>query len=53
MMINSTASRYLDWTEILKRGGVPDSPGFQECLQDCREHPYVKPQKRPSKKKGR
>ena len=43
----------MNWTEILKRGGVPDAPGYQETLRDCREHPYVKPQKRPNKAKGR
>lgn len=27
----------MNWTEILERGGVPDSPGYQELLQQIKE----------------
>jgi hypothetical protein len=30
----------MDWTEILKRGGVPEPPGYQETLERLRQNPY-------------
>jgi hypothetical protein len=27
----------VNWTEILEKGGVPDSPGYQELLQQIKE----------------
>ena len=43
----------MNWTEILKRGNVPEPPGYKETVDSFKENPYVKPKKRPSKKKGR
>jgi len=31
----------VNWTEILARGGVPDSPGYQELLQRIKEERAV------------
>ena len=31
----------MDWTAILQTAGLEDSPGYQETIRDCREHPYV------------
>jgi len=30
----------MDWTEILKRGGVPEPPGYLETLERLRQNPY-------------
>jgi hypothetical protein len=30
----------MNWTEILKRGGVPEPPGYQETLERLRQNPY-------------
>jgi len=27
----------VNWTELLKAGGIPESPGYQELLQQIRE----------------
>lgn len=43
----------IDWTQLLADAGIPDSPGYQETLADCRAHPYVKAKKKPrAKAKG-
>ena len=30
----------MNWTEILRRGGVPEPPGYQETLERLRQNPY-------------
>ncbi len=35
----------MDWTKVLGELNL-EAPGFQEVLQDCREHPWVKPIKK-------
>lgn len=42
----------MDWTKILKAGGVPESPGYQETLADMRANPKVKHKKAPARGKG-
>ncbi len=39
------------WTDLLGPAGL-ESPGFQECLKDCRENPYRKPSKKSKGSKG-
>ena len=34
------ARKAMNWTEILKRGGVPEPPGYQETLERLRQNPY-------------
>ena len=47
----------MNWTEILEKGGVPDSPGYQELLQQIKEERLcqpvdnVQPKKRGRKRK--
>lgn len=43
----------MNWTSILSEAGIADSPGYQETLADCREHPYVKPKRKPKQSKGK
>ena len=33
----------MNWTEILRKGGVPDSPGYQETVASFVGRPYKKP----------
>lgn len=33
----------MNWTEILERGGVPESPGYQELLAQIREEKACQP----------
>jgi hypothetical protein len=50
----------LNWTEILAKGGVPESPGYQELLAQIREEKALRgdvdsvppSRKRKSKRKG-
>ncbi len=35
----------MDWTKVLGELNL-EAPGYQECLADCRENPYVKPTKK-------
>ena len=39
----------MSWTELLSQAGIPDAPGYQECLEICRKKPK-KPERR---KKGK
>ena len=34
----------MDWSEILKAGGVPEPPGYQETVEWLRQHPYAERQ---------
>ena len=34
------ARAMMNWTEILRRGGVPEPPGYQETLERLRQNPY-------------
>ena len=34
------ARKAMDWTEILRRGCVPEPPGYQETLERLRQNPY-------------
>ena len=38
----------MDWTQILADAGIPDSPGYQKTIADCRANPYVKTKRKPS-----
>ena len=40
----------MNWTEIMKRGNVPESPGRQEVLNSIAERPYVPPVKKTKKR---
>ena len=40
----------LNWTEILRKGGVPEPPGREEVLAQIKAEPYV-PHKRKAKPK--
>jgi hypothetical protein len=49
----------LNWSEILKAGGVPEPPGYLETIEWLKQHPYAErqaaraakkaPKKRPKK----
>lgn len=46
----------MNWTEILRRGGVPEAPGYQELLAQIREEKACQavdtvPQKKKRRKK--
>lgn len=43
----------VNWTEILRKGGVKEPPGYQETVRSCREEPYVAPKKKGGKKGGK
>ena len=43
----------MDWNEILKRGGVPDSPGRQEAIERALERSRQKSVKKPKPAKTR
>jgi len=46
----------MNWTEILKRGNVPEPPGYHETiarLQSKPDKPRVKPSQRKKKPKRR
>lgn len=43
----------MNWTSILSEAGIADSPGYQETLADCREHPYVKAKKKAKQSKAK
>lgn len=30
----------MNWTEILKAGGIPEPPGYLETLERLRQNPY-------------
>jgi len=47
------ATTELDWTRILKEGGVPEPPGFKETVEAIKAEPYVKPRKKAKGKKKR
>tara|TARA_R100000231_G_scaffold22794_1_gene21654 strand:+ start:774 stop:923 length:150 start_codon:yes stop_codon:yes gene_type:complete len=36
----------MNWTEILRNGGVSDSPGYQETVASFVERPYKKPNRK-------
>ena len=38
-----------NWTDVLSQAGIPDAPGYQECLAICRAKP--KPERRVKKGK--
>ena len=40
----------MDWTEILKRAGIQEPPGYAEALKAVESRP--KPKKKKGKKKG-
>ena len=41
----------MNWTEILRRSGVPEAPGYQELLARIREEQAKAP--RPEGKRGK
>ena len=43
----------MNWTEILRKGGVKEPPGYLETVRSCREEPYVAPKKKGGKKGGK
>lgn len=46
----------MNWTEILKRAGVPDAPGYQELLAQIREEKLqqtVDTVSQPTRKRGK
>lgn len=44
----------VNWTEILRKGGVPDAPGYQELQEQMREEKACQPVDTvPQKKKRR
>lgn len=43
----------MNWTDILAKAGIADSPGYQETIADCRLHPYVKPKKKAKQSKAK
>lgn len=44
----------MNWTEILRKGGVPDAPGYQELQEQMREEKACQPVDTvPQKKKRR
>jgi len=47
------ATTELDWTRILKEGGVPEPPGFKETVEAIKAEPYVKPKRKAKGKKKR
>ena len=36
----------MNWTEILKAGGVDEPPGYLETLKAIAQDPYVKPSRK-------
>ena len=40
----------MDWTEILKRAGIQEPPGYAEAVRSVESRP--KPKKKKGKKKG-
>ena len=40
----------MSWTELLSQAGIPDAPGYQECLEICRKKPK-KQERRKGKRK--
>lgn len=47
----------MNWTTILANAGIPDAPGYQEALQNMRDYPKEKsekktPPKKPTTKRG-
>ena len=41
----------MDWSKILKRGGVPEPPGYLETVEKVRSRPKREKKKTKSKKK--
>jgi hypothetical protein len=41
----------LNWTQILKDGGVPEPPGRPEVIKQIEDHPYQKPVRKAKAKK--
>ena len=42
----------MDWARILKEGGVPEPPGYQETMAKIEAKPKRKKKKPKNKKKG-
>ena len=40
----------MNWTLLLKKGNVPEPPGYQETLETIQAKPYVKPVKKQKKR---
>ena len=43
----------MNWSEILKKGGVPEPPGYRQTVEAIKAEPYVKPRKKAKGKKKR
>ena len=43
----------MNWTEILRKGGVPDAPGYQETVASFLKRPYKKPSRKVKPAKGK
>ena len=45
----------MNWTQILRKGGVSDPPGYRETVEQIKQRPYLKPRKKSKSKnkKGR
>ena len=41
----------MDWTAILKQGGVPEPPGYRETLEVMEARPKALPKKKKTKGK--
>lgn len=41
----------MNWTTMLANAGIPDAPGYQEALQNMRDYPKEKSEKKPAPKK--
>jgi hypothetical protein len=42
----------MDWTKILKQGGIPEPPGYVETVAKVRSRPKREKKKAKPKKKG-
>jgi len=47
------ATTDLDWTRILKEGGIEEPIGYQETVEAIKAQPYVRPKKKGKGKKKR
>ena len=43
----------MNWTEILKAGGIDEPPGYLETLEVIAQKPYVKPSRKSHKSSKR
>ena len=41
----------MNWTTILANAGISEAPGYQEALQNMRDYPKEKTEKKPAPKK--